>query len=118
MKEILIYEELSENSDWICVDINSSQNLLDDLSYRLIDACTSISGILNRGVDVSVAGFGIGIGNKSERGSVSRCEETLNMLKKQKKKLLITIDEVYNNQSMKQFASQFQIWIRKEYDIF
>lgn len=113
-----ISKEISENSDWICVDLNSSQNLLDDLSYRLIDACTSISGILNRGVDVSVAGFGIGIGNKSERDSVSRCEETLNMLKKQKKKLLITIDEVCNDQSMKQFVSQFQIWIRKEFDIY
>ena len=113
-----IAKEISEKPDWVCVDLNSSQNLIDDLSYRLIDACENATGILDRGMDISVAGFGIGFGSKSDRDSVSRCEEILNMLKKRKKKLLITIDEVYNNQSMKQLASQFQIWIRKDYQIF
>ena len=111
-------KEISENQDWISVDLNSSQNLLEDLSYRLIDAYESVSGILDRGLDISVAGFGIGIGGKEDRDSVSRCEKILNSLKKSKKKLLITIDEVCNDQSMRQFASQFQIWIRKEYPIF
>lgn len=113
-----IAREIADNSDWVCVDLNSSQNLLDDLSYRLVDACEHATGILDRGMDISVAGFGIGFGSKSDRDSVSRCEEILNMLKKQKKKLLITIDEVCNDQSMKQLASQFQIWIRKDYQIF
>lgn len=113
-----ISKEISDKPDWISVDLNSSQNLLDDLAYRLMDACESAAGIINRGVDISVAGFGIGLGSKSDRDSVSRCEEILNMLKKQNKKLLITIDEVCNNQSMRQLASQFQIWIRKDYQIF
>lgn len=113
-----IAKEIADNSDWVCVDLNSSQNLIDDLSYRLVDACEHATGILDRGMDISVAGFGIGFGSKSDRDSVSRCEEILNMLKKQKKKLLITIDEVCNDQSMKQLASQFQIWIRKDYQIF
>ena len=113
-----IAKEIADNSDWICVDLNSSQNLLDDLSYRLADACERATGILDRGMDISVAGFGIGFGGKSDRDSVSRCEEILNLLKKQKKKLLITIDEVCNDRSMKQLASQFQIWIRKDYQIF
>ncbi|MDO5155571.1 MAG: ATP-binding protein [Eubacteriales bacterium] len=113
-----IAKEIAEQSDWVCVDLNSSQNLLDDLSYRLLDECEQSTRILDRGMDISVAGFGIGFGSKSDRDSVSRCEEILNLLKKQKKRLLITIDEVCNDQSMKQFASQFQIWLRKEYDIF
>lgn len=113
-----IAREIADKSDWVCVDLNSSQNLIDDLSYRLVDACEHATGILDRGMDISVAGFGIGFGSKSDRDSVSRCEEILNMLKKQKRKLLITIDEVCNDQSMKQLASQFQIWIRKDYQIF
>ena len=111
-------KEFADNSDWICVDLNSSQNLLDDLSYRLTDACKLTSDLFDRGMDLSVAGFGIGFGSKGERDSVSRCETILADLKKHNKKLLITIDEVYNSQSMRQFASQFQIWIRKEYPIF
>ena len=113
-----IAKEFAEKSDWVCVDLNASQNLLDDLSYRLMDTCESVLGIVNRGVDISVAGFGVGLGGRPDRDSVSRCEEILNILKKQKKKLLITIDEVCNNSSMKQLASQFQIWLRKDYQIF
>ena len=30
-----IAKEIADNSDWVCVDLNSSQNLIDDLSYRL-----------------------------------------------------------------------------------
>lgn len=114
----VVSKEISERTDWICVDLNSSQNLLDDLSFRLIDACNQASDILDRGFDFSVAGFGFGVGEKLERDSVSRCEDVLNLLKKKNKKLLITIDEVYNNQSMKQLANQFQIWLRKDYQIF
>lgn len=114
----VIAKEIAENSDWVWVDLNSSQNLLDDLSYRLIDACEHATGLFDRGLDISVAGFGIGVGSKADRDSVSRCEEILNLLKRQKKKLLITIDEVYNDQSMKQLVSQFQIWIRKDYQIY
>ena len=113
-----IAKEIAGNTDWVCVDLNSSQNLIDDLSYRLLDACENATGILDRGMDISVAGFGIGFGGKSDRDSVSRCEEILNMLKKHKKKLLITIDEVCNDQSMRQLASQFQIWLRKDYQIY
>ena len=114
----VIAKEFSDKSDWVCVDLNSSQNLIDDLSYRLMDACENASGFFDRGMDISVAGFGIGVGSKADRDSVSRCEEILKLLKKQKKKLLITIDEVCNDQSMKQLASQFQIWLRKDYQIF
>lgn len=113
-----ISKEISDLDDWVCVDLNSTQNLLENLSYRLMDECERATGIFDRGVDISVAGFGIGLGGKTDRDSVSRCEETLNLLKKKNKKLLITIDEVCNNQSMKELASQFQIWLRKDYQIF
>ena len=111
-------KEISEMPEWICVDLNSSQDLLEDLSYRLQDACEFASGLLDRGVDVSIAGFGVGIGSKETRDSVSRCEEILRYLQKHNKKLLITIDEVCNGQSMRKLASQFQIWLRKDYPVY
>lgn len=113
-----ISKEIVEEPDWICVDLNSSQNLLEDLSYRLEDEVESIESVFDRGIDISAAGFGIGIGGRESRDSVSRCEKIFEMLIKKKKKVLITIDEVINDQSMRQFASQFQIWIRKDYSIF
>lgn len=111
-------KEIAEQSDWISVDLNSTQNLLEDLSYRLTDVYESAMGLIDGGIDISVAGFGVGIGSRENRDSVSRCEVILDSIKKHNKKLLITIDEVCNDQSMKQLASQFQIWIRKDYPIF
>ncbi len=113
-----IVKEIIKEEDWISVDLNATQNLLDDLSYRLADACENLENFLDRGMDVSVAGFGIGIGGRENRDSVSRCEKILAALAKKGKKVLITVDEVTNDVSMKQLASQFQIWIRKDYPIF
>lgn len=113
-----ISKEIVKEGNWICVDLNSTQNLIDDLSYRLEDACEEFGNILDRGVDISLAGFGVGIGSRNQRDSVSRCEKIISVLSKKGKKILITVDEVANNDSMKQLASQFQIWIRKDYPIF
>ncbi len=112
-----IAKELCEKPDWITVDLNSTQNLIDDLAYRLSDACRNIENLFERGFDLSVAGFGVGVGS-NDRDSVSKCESIFSALQKRNKKILITIDEVSNDTSMKQFASQFQIWIRKDYPIY
>lgn len=113
-----VSKEIEQEGNWISVDLNSTQNLIEDLSYRLEDACESLGNILDRGVDISVAGFGIGIGSRDNRDSVSRCERIFSALAKKGIKVLITVDEVTNDASMKQLASQFQIWIRKDYPIF
>lgn len=113
-----IAKEMCESSDWIGVDLNSSKNLIDDFAYRLLDTCRKIPNIFDRGFDLSIAGFGIGIGGNEDRDSVSKCESVLEILAQKGKRVLITIDEVNNNTSMKQFASQFQIWIRKDYPIY
>ena len=113
-----ISKDICGNSEWIGVDLNSSQNLIDDLAYRLTDICRNVGNILERGFDLSIAGFGIGIGEELYRDSVSICEKLIESLSKKNKKILITIDEVNNDSSMKQFASQFQIWLRKDYPIF
>ena len=42
----------------------------------------------------------------------------LESLKKDKKKLLITIDEVTNSKSMREFAAAFQIFVRKDLPIY
>lgn len=113
-----IAKEMTKDSNWICVDLNSTQNLLDDLSYRLEDACDNLTNLIDRGLDVSVAGFGIEIGGRDNRDSVSRCEKIMSLLAKKGKKILITVDEVANDAGMKQLASQFQIWLRKDYPIY
>lgn len=114
-----ITRELAGREDWIAVDLNSTQDLLTDLSVRLSDACRKMPDPVKSGFSVSIAGFGVGInGDTSAHDSISDIEDILTGLKKRHKKVIITIDEVMHDQNMRRFASQFQIFVRKEYPVF
>ena len=73
-----IEKELAKNEDWIVVDLNSTQDLLSDLAFRLVDACKNFSDVLKNGFNVSIAGFGIGInGDKAPQDNVSIISEII-----------------------------------------
>lgn len=115
----LIEKELQKEKDWIVVDLNSTQDLLTDFAMRLVDACKEFTDILKKGFNVSIAGFGLGInGENQSRNSVSIINEILEKLKKKNKRVLITIDEVMNGNNMRNFSSEFQIFLRKDFPVF
>ena len=111
--------ELEQDEDYLVIDLNSTQNLLDDFARRLADSCQKFPDIIKQGFNISIAGFGVGIGGKEEfQDSISIIEKILVSLKKKRKRIIITIDEAQPNENMRRFASQFQIFIRKEYPLF
>lgn len=113
VKELLSYE------NWISADLNSTQDLLLEFSNRLADSMKKNNIFSEAGIDISIAGFGLGIsGSKSEKDPVSIIENLLELAKKKNKRVIITIDEVTPNENMKKFASQFQIFVRKEYPVY
>ena len=114
-----ITSELAKRDEWVIIDLNSTQNLIDDFAMRLVDAAGKKFDILKKGFNVSAAGFGIGInGGTQTKDSIGVIEEILTGLKKKKKKVLITIDEVMHDENMRHFASQFQIFVRREFPVF
>lgn len=114
-----IANELGNSKEWIVIDLNSTQNLIDDFAMRLVDSCKKFPDLLKQGFNISVAGFGIGVnGNEAPKDSVSIIDDILSSLKKHHKKVLITIDEVLHDDNMRHFASQFQIFVRKDYPVF
>lgn len=113
-----ITKTLSKSDEWIIVDLNSTQDLIDDLAMRLSDVCQRI-GEVSADVSLSLGGFGINVSkNVPARDSVSIIESILRSLQKRKKKVLITIDEVMHDQNMRYFASEFQLFVRKDYPLF
>ena len=114
-----VVKELINTGNWISVDLNSSVDLLEDFAMRLSDACKKTTNLTEGGIDISLAGFGIGLsGSKGERDNVSKIESLLEYAKKKNKRVIITIDEVIPNESMRIFTSQFQIFVRKDFPVF
>jgi hypothetical protein len=114
-----VAKELAATGEWYVADLNPTQDLLEDLVYRLADACGRKEEFSEAGMNVSVAGFGLGItGRRGEKDAVGKIESLLEFAQKKGKKVLITIDEVMNHTSMAVFASQFQIFLRKDYPVY
>ena len=70
-------------------------------------------------IDLSFFGFGVAIeGVPPLTDTETAIITILEKLKKQDKRLLITIDEVTNNDYMKVFAGSFQIFVRQDLPVF
>lgn len=111
-------KELAEKKDWVTVDLNSTENLIEDLAMRLSNEFKRPTSAIKSGFSVSVGGFGVGINGGEAPNEIGIIEEMLRHLADKKKKLLITIDEVQHNKYMRSFASEFQILIRKNYPVY
>ncbi len=109
-----VSKELGEKKNWVCVDLNPAFDLLDDLANNMVYSLKK-HNLFERGLELNIAGFGVGVGGKTQtENSVNIIKDSLDILKKKGKKLLITVDEVENNDNMRRFASQFQIFIRRD----
>ena len=111
--------ELASRKEWVVVNISSVQDLIDDLAMRLSEAVKPGRRLHPSGLNISVAGVGVGVKEESDNlGSVARIRDLIGTLAKKNKRILITIDEVLPGQSMRQFASEFQLLVRDDYPVF
>jgi len=106
-------------SQWILVNLNPQRDLLMSLAAKL-ESNRNIGRIFKE-TQISLEAFGIGVGIKGA-SVVSDIEEALirvlQGIKKHKKRVLITIDEVSNNKEMRVFASAYQIFLRERLPVF
>ena len=112
---------LGEDDRWIVIHLNPMLDLLSGLASRLHQALKKGAGqsILERGIQVSAAGFGLGIGgNSNPEDCINQIEDSLEIIRKRKKRVLITIDEVMPGKDMRVFASQYQIFLREGHPLF
>lgn len=108
-----------EEDGWIVINLNPARNLLDDFARALSRTVKRFPDLIRQGFNVSAAGFGIGVnGEENHNDSISQIEDLLQLLKKKKKRVLITIDEVLHDDNMRTFASEFQIFLREDYPVF
>lgn len=115
-----IANSLRKDEHWLVVDLNPERDLLNTLAAELSNNKGIVDYLRNAQINnISAFGFGIGISQTRDIKDVTvLLNVILEELTKENKKLLVTIDEITANQNVKEFISQFQIFIRKNYNVF
>jgi len=114
-----IAQELGELGNWVVIELNPERDLLQGLAAKLYDIPYLQPLFLNAKINLSAFGIGANIEFVPPAADIeSALTKMFGILKKQKKKVLITIDEVSNNENVRIFASAFQIFIRQELPVY
>lgn len=114
-----IAKRIREYSEWIVVELNPEEDLMEALVAKLYNLEKIKPLFVKAKINIGYGGSGISL-EKVSPGITGEVilEKMLNVLQKHNKRLLITIDEAVNNHYIKSFAHSFQIFVRKEYQVF
>lgn len=114
-----IAKELEQDKDWITVELNPTRDLLMGLASKLYCIKPLHALFTNAKLDFSAFGLGVSLENSVPiTDEESMIESMLKEIAKSNKRLLVTIDEVTNNEYVKVFASSYQIFLRKDLPIY
>lgn len=110
-----VTNKLSKSKDWVIVELNSKQPLSSEFVTRLID-----NGLLKMHFfTILYVAFMEHYGmNYSDKDSVGRMNLVMNSLTKNHKKVLVTVDDAVVDENMRIFMSQFQLMVRKNFNIY
>lgn len=115
-----VADDFRKNKDWIVIGLNiNSDNLLLSLAAALYDEPLLATLIMDAKIDLSILGIGVSI-EKAHKYSdaTSAIRQLLKIAKKLNKRILLTIDDVTNNQSMREFCTAFMMFVSEGYPLF
>lgn len=104
---------------WIVAELNPERNMLHALAAELSNRKELLQIFKDAKINLSVLGIGIEIDSEPPiTDIVVALDRMLQHLSKKGKKILLSLDEAVSNQYVREFSSQFQIFLRKNYNIF
>ncbi len=110
---------LFKDDGYICVDLNPYEDLNEQFASKLYEGGRLRKLFLHPEFSFSFKGVSLTVSGDTEISNVyTFIEKMLSYLKKKKKRVLITIDDVSNNDCVKSFIFSFQQMIRSGYDVF
>ncbi len=114
-----IAHRLREKDNWIVIELNPATDLLLNMLSKINSNAVCSSIIKSARINLSFFGFGAEIeGSTPITDAETAIIEILERIHKKGKRLLITIDEVTNNEYMHIFASAFQIFVQQDLPVF
>lgn len=113
-----IANEIKKESNWIIIDLNPLEDLLEQLAASLYQKGKLNKLFIDKEFSFSFKGISFSISGKNPVTNIfNLIALMLEYLKKKKIYVLLTIDEVTNNEYMRVFAHSFQSFIRSDYNI-
>lgn len=113
-----IANKIKEESNWIIVDLNPLEDLLEQLAASLYQKGKLRELFINKEFNFSFKGVSFTIsGNNPVTNIFNLLSLMFEHLKKKNIFVLLTIDEVTNNEYMRVFAHSFQSFIRNDYNV-
>jgi len=110
-KTVLMYSianKIKQYEDWIVANIGPKDDILEEVASEIYEQGKLKHLFLKNEFSVSFQGFGLSIKGKEPVSSVmTLLKKMLVYLEKKNKKILITIDEVDNSESMKSFIQGY-----------
>ena len=114
-----IADELGSDSDWIVLNLNPERDLLNAMASKLYVSEHLQPAFTKARIDLSLLGIGLSIEGATPVSDIEMAiDRMLRIVKNKKKRVLITIDEVTNNDFVRVFVSSFQIMIRQDFPVF
>lgn len=119
-KTVLLSEISNKiGADWVVIDLSSQDDMLRSFTSQLYGSKSVHKLFVKAKFDFTFMGLGVHA-EESEpafdyQTAIARMLEEM---KKQNKKVLVTIDEVDNSENIRKFASVFQIMIRKNFPVY
>ena len=114
-----IAAEIGTQKDWIVVELNPERDMLHTLTAELSNRKELLQIFKDAKINLSFLGFGLEIDSEPPiTDVVVALDRMLDNLTKKGKRILILLDEAVSNQQVREFASQFQIFIRKNYSLY
>lgn len=113
-----IYNHFKDDDSWVVVDPGPKDNILENVAAVLYENGKLKRLFASAEFSFSFQGIGLSIKGETPVSSVfTLLTKMLDHLKKKGKKVLITIDEVDNSDSMKYFIQAYQSLIRQDYPV-
>lgn len=112
---------MGERNDWIVVDIeNPESNILDAIARGLYRNINLKKLFINAKIDLSVLGIGVSIeqSNYVATNEADAMDFMLKILKKEGKRVLVTIDEVTYCKEIAAFSHTLSAYARAGYEIY
>jgi len=113
------YEYFNKQNNWLVVDVNPHRNIQEDLASSIYEKGKLQRLFLKKEFDFSFHGISFHLEGSQPVSSVSMIlDRMFQYLRKKGIKVLITLDEVVTNNNVKEFAHDFQSYLRKNYMVY